>query len=40
MAEPVGATLLAWLVLGEAPPLPTLGGGLLILAGVYLALRR
>ena len=39
MAEPVVATLLAWLVLAEAPPGMTLAGGALILAGVFLALR-
>ena len=40
MAEPVGATILAWLVLGEAPPLASVAGGGLVLAGVYLAFRR
>ena len=40
MAEPVGATLLAWLVLGEAPPVASVAGGGLVLAGVYLAFRR
>ena len=40
MAEPVGATLLAWAVLDEIPPLATLAGGALVLAGVYVALRR
>ncbi len=40
MAEPVGATLLAWAVLDEAPPLATVAGGALMLAGVYIALRR
>ena len=40
MAEPVGATLLAWLILDETPPLTSVLGGIPILAGVYLALRR
>ncbi len=40
MAEPVGATLLAWLLLGEVPPWSSVAGGVLILAGVYLAFRR
>ena len=40
MAEPVGATLLAWLVLGEAPPPTSVAGGALVLAGVYAAFRR
>jgi drug/metabolite transporter (DMT)-like permease len=39
MSEPVGATLLAWAVLGEAPGPLVLLGGLFILSGVYLALR-
>lgn len=40
MAEPVGATLLAWAILDEAPPVTAVAGGALILVGVYLALRR
>ena len=40
MAEPVGATILAWLVLGEAPPPASVAGGGLVLTGVYLAFRR
>ena len=40
MAEPVGATLLAWLALGEAPPPTSVAGGALVLAGVFLAFRR
>ena len=39
MSEPVGATLLAWAVLGEAPPPLVVLGGAFILAGVFLALR-
>lgn len=37
MAEPVGATVLAYLVLSEAPGLHELVGGAIVLAGVYLA---
>lgn len=39
LGEPVGATLLALLILGEAPPLTALAGGLLILLGIYMASR-
>jgi drug/metabolite transporter (DMT)-like permease len=38
MAEPVGATLLALVILGESPPVAAVAGGGLILAGVYLAI--
>ncbi|MEP6477509.1 MAG: DMT family transporter [Actinomycetota bacterium] len=38
MAEPVGATLLALVILGEAPTVSAIAGGALILAGVYLAI--
>lgn len=40
MAEPVVATGLAWLVLGEGPPPTTVAGGALILGGVWWAVRR
>ena len=40
MAEPVGATLLAWLILGESPPAASVAGGALVLSGVYIAFRR
>jgi drug/metabolite transporter (DMT)-like permease len=40
MAEPVGATLLALVVLGEGPSAATVAGGALILAGIYLAIAR
>ena len=40
MAEPVGATILAWIVLGEARPPTSVAGGVLALSGVYLAFRR
>lgn len=40
MAEPIGATLLAWAVLDETPPVATVAGGALVLMGVYIALRK
>ncbi|MSQ22999.1 MAG: DMT family transporter [Chloroflexi bacterium] len=39
LGEPVGATLLAWVVLNETPPRTALLGGSLILLGLYMALR-
>lgn len=39
LVEPVGATILAALILDERPSGPEMAGGLLVLAGVYLALR-
>lgn len=39
LAEPVGATLLAFAILGETPGVATLVGGLIVLLGVYLAIR-
>lgn len=36
LGEPVGATILAWLILGEKPPVFTLIGGVFILGGIYL----
>ncbi len=39
LGEPIGATILAWLVLQEAPPLTALLGGVLIMAGIYAASR-
>lgn len=38
MIEPVGATSLAWIILGEKPPVTTVIGGAFILAGIYHAL--
>jgi drug/metabolite transporter (DMT)-like permease len=38
LAEPVGATLLAWLILGERPGVATAIGGAVVLVGVYLAI--
>ncbi len=39
MGEPVGASALAWLVLGEAPSLATVVGATFLLTGVYFAIR-
>lgn len=39
LAEPVGAAVLALLMLGEVPPASTLAGGAVVLAGVFVALR-
>ena len=36
LGEPVGSTLLAVLLLGEVPGLPTVLGGAVVLAGIYL----
>jgi drug/metabolite transporter (DMT)-like permease len=36
LLEPVGASLLTWLVIGEAPPLHVLPGGILVLAALTL----
>lgn len=40
MAEPVAASLLAWAVLDEAPPVWSVAGGALVLAGVFTTLTR
>ncbi len=42
LGEPIGATLIAWLLpsIRERPPLQTLVGGALILAGIALGMRR
>ncbi|HYJ60765.1 MAG TPA: DMT family transporter [Actinomycetota bacterium] len=39
LAEPVGATVLAAMFLDEAPGIQTVIGGLVVLAGVFLAIR-
>jgi drug/metabolite transporter (DMT)-like permease len=39
LAEPIGATLLAIPLLGQVPPVVTLAGGLLILAGIWFSSR-
>ena len=38
LAEPVGATILAWVILGEPPGVATVVGGTVVLVGVYLAI--
>jgi drug/metabolite transporter (DMT)-like permease len=42
LGEPVGATLIAWILPGirETPPAAVVGGGGLILAGILLGMRR
>ena len=39
LAEPVASALLAWLILAEKPGLPTILGGVVVLAGLFLLLR-
>jgi len=39
LAEPVVSALLAWVILSERPGLPTILGGAVVLAGLYLLLR-
>lgn len=39
LGESVGATILAWIFLHEAPTPQTLVGGVIVLAGMYLAVR-
>src|SRR5262249_32433237 len=39
VGEPVGAAVLAWLILGQSVGLATALGGALILAGIYLTAR-
>ncbi len=40
LAEPVGSTILAWIVLAEAPTWATVAGGILILVGLTIATKR
>jgi drug/metabolite transporter (DMT)-like permease len=40
LGEPVGASILAWLFLGELPSLATVVGGSVILTGLFLTLRN
>ncbi|MBI4312733.1 MAG: DMT family transporter [Chloroflexi bacterium] len=40
MAEPVIATIVAIPVLGEQPPLTSVAGGALVLAGIFVAMRK
>jgi drug/metabolite transporter (DMT)-like permease len=40
MLEPIGSTLLAWLLLDEPPTVVKVVGGALILSGVWVATRE
>jgi len=40
LGEPVISTILAYLILGEAPAVPEIAGGILIFGGIYLAFRN
>jgi drug/metabolite transporter (DMT)-like permease len=40
LGEPIGSTILALLFLKETPTLLELGGGVLILVGIYLVSRN
>ncbi|MFC1912252.1 DMT family transporter [Chloroflexota bacterium] len=40
LGEPVGATTLAYLILDEAPTWTEIGGGILILSGIFVAFHR
>ncbi|MFC2041195.1 DMT family transporter [Chloroflexota bacterium] len=40
LGEPIGATALAFLILNEAPTLWEIGGGILILGGIFIAFRE
>jgi len=40
LGEPVGATLLGWLILGETVTASEITGGLLILGGIFIVMRR
>jgi len=40
LGEPVGATLLGYFILGEIPTINEIVGGLLILGGIFIVLRR
>ncbi len=39
LGEPIGSAILAYFILNETPSMLTLGGGILILAGIYLSTR-
>ena len=39
LCEPILTTLFAWIVLAEAPTASTVGGGVLVMIGVYVAVR-
>ncbi|OGO23682.1 MAG: hypothetical protein A2Z28_05930 [Chloroflexi bacterium RBG_16_51_9] len=40
LGEPVGATTLAFLILKEPPTISEIGGGILILTGIFIAFRK
>ena len=40
LGEPVGATLLGCVILGEMPTLNEITGGILVLGGVFFVMRR
>jgi len=40
LGEPIGATALAFLLLNESPTISEIGGGILILAGIFVAFRK
>ncbi len=40
LGEPVGATILGYFIIGEMPTLVEIGGGLLILGGIFMVLRQ
>jgi len=40
LGEPVGATILGYFILGETPSVNEIVGGLLILGGIFLVMRR
>jgi drug/metabolite transporter (DMT)-like permease len=40
LGEPIGATILGYFILGEAPTLNEIAGGLLILVGIFTVLRQ
>ncbi|MEK7353234.1 MAG: EamA family transporter, partial [Chloroflexota bacterium] len=40
LGEPVGATALAILILKETPTVSEIGGGILILAGIFIAFSK
>jgi len=39
LGEPIGSTILAYFALRETPTLAKIGGGVLILAGIYVSSR-
>ena len=40
LGEPVGATLLGYLILGETPTVNEIAGGLLILGGIFIVMQQ